>query len=272
METSAGSSDAQRELRELRARAYGPGADIDLDPVALARLADLESRERQAHASLEALQEAPEGTRVSSTTRHHPSSAHLLHDTTVPIAAASSPIAVGDDSRHGAFRQWTLTTRGGRLLLAVAAGATVVALVYGANWLMTPRPAATLMATGAAGAATPGEAGRDRWVVVSSEDELFADLTIDRRTLTPFGTFRGVEAWTADDELGNACLILIEESTQRTLQGVCTPRSGELIADVGAWPGLDHDFAEELVPGTVLRFQHQGTTIDAFVIHPSGAR
>ena len=272
METSGGSSDTHRELRELRARAYGPDADIDLDPVALARLADLESRERQAHASSEGPQDAPEETGVGSTTRHQPNSARLLHDTTVPIAATSSPITVGDDSRHDAFRQWTLRTRGGRLLLAVAAGATIVTLVYGVNWLMTPRPSATLEATAAAGAAAAGEAGRDRWVVVSSEDELFADLTVDRRTLTPFGTFRGVDVWAADDELGNACLILVEQTTQRALQGVCTPRSGELIADVGAWPRLDHDFADDLVPGTVLRFQHRGTTIDAFVIPPSGAR
>jgi hypothetical protein len=73
---------------------------------------------------------------------------------------------------------------------------------------------------------------------VSSEDALFAELTIDRRSPTPYGTFRGVEVWAAVNDLDNPCLMLIEESSQQTLQGVCAPRSGALIADVGAWPRL----------------------------------
>lgn len=36
-------ADSERELRELRARAYGPRADIATDPVALRRLEDLEA-------------------------------------------------------------------------------------------------------------------------------------------------------------------------------------------------------------------------------------
>ena len=178
--------------------------------------------------------------------------------------------AVGDASSRvsSARRQWMLATprwphaacRGQRLRPSFV-------LVYGVNWLMRPRSAATLEPTAAAGAGSGGEFGRDRWVVVSSEEGLFADVTIDRRTLTPYGTFRGVEVWAADDELDNPCLILIEESSQQTLQAVCTPRSGDLIADVGAWTRLDHDFADELAAGTVLRFQHRGTTIDA-LRHP----
>ncbi|WP_460721027.1 hypothetical protein [Microbacterium aureliae] len=38
--------DASDELRALRARAYGPGADISSDPDALRRLAELEARTR----------------------------------------------------------------------------------------------------------------------------------------------------------------------------------------------------------------------------------
>ena len=41
------SPDAERELRDLRIRAYGPNPDIGSDPAALARLAELEA----AHAS-----------------------------------------------------------------------------------------------------------------------------------------------------------------------------------------------------------------------------
>ncbi len=36
-------ADVERELGELRARAYGPGSDIRDDPAALARLTELEA-------------------------------------------------------------------------------------------------------------------------------------------------------------------------------------------------------------------------------------
>jgi hypothetical protein len=147
---------------------------------------------------------------------------------------------------------------------------TTIALVYGADWLITPRPAATLLPTAPAGVGGPG--GPDRWIVVSGNDDLFDEVIIDHRTLTPYGTFRGVEVWAAVDSLDSPCLILIEESSQDTLQGVCTPRSGDLVADVGAWPRLGDDFAQEFTAGTVFRFRQHGTTIDAFVIEASDTR
>ncbi len=81
------------------------------------------------------------------------------------------------------------------MLLAVAAGATIVALVYVVNWLMTPRSAATLEPTATAGAGSAAAFGRDRWIVVSSEEGLFADVTIDRaytHRLRHFSRRRGV--------------------------------------------------------------------------------
>ena len=36
-------SDAERELNDLRARAYGPKPDIEADPAAIARLIELET-------------------------------------------------------------------------------------------------------------------------------------------------------------------------------------------------------------------------------------
>ena len=44
MDEAPTSPDLERELRDLRARAYGPDSDIQDDPVALARLAELEAR------------------------------------------------------------------------------------------------------------------------------------------------------------------------------------------------------------------------------------
>ena len=51
MDGPATVSAEERELRELRARAYGPHADIQRDPAALARLTELEAARvrRMAH-------------------------------------------------------------------------------------------------------------------------------------------------------------------------------------------------------------------------------
>lgn len=58
---------ADAELRALRARAYGPASDIDADPAALRRLAELEALRRSAHArSLEpAHADAPDALPVA---------------------------------------------------------------------------------------------------------------------------------------------------------------------------------------------------------------
>lgn len=51
-------ADHGSELKRLRARAYGPNADIEGDPAAVARLRELEDRERMRAAPLEAETEA----------------------------------------------------------------------------------------------------------------------------------------------------------------------------------------------------------------------
>ncbi|KTS13834.1 hypothetical protein [Microbacterium testaceum] len=51
-------ADHGSELERLRARAYGPNADIEGDPAAVARLRELEDRERMRTAPLEAETEA----------------------------------------------------------------------------------------------------------------------------------------------------------------------------------------------------------------------
>jgi hypothetical protein len=269
MDTSGDPTDTQRELRELRARAYGPAADIDGDPVALARLAHLERLQRRARSSTEVPQEAPQETGVAAPAENLPAPIDAIDNSTMRAEATRPSATPGDADRRRSRWHRAPTTRGGLVLLAVSAAMTIIALVYCVDWLMTPRSAASLQPT-----APPGEggaAGPDRWIVVSSEDDLFAELIIDQRTLTPYGSFHGVEVWAADDDLGTACLILIEETSQQTLQAVCTPRSGALIADVGAWPYFDDDFAEDLTAGTVLRFQHRGSTVDAFIIEATDA-
>ena len=79
MEDPSTHSDADRELNDLRARAYGPDSDIHADPAARARLIELEA----AHLS------------IPATTPHIDSSLTPAADVGRP-AAAAKVVAVPD--------------------------------------------------------------------------------------------------------------------------------------------------------------------------------
>ena len=108
-------SDTERELAELRARAYGPEADIEADPAAMARLAELEA----AHLSAVTAERAGGSTVVA------------------PVPAAASAEPTRDPRPAGARRP---SRRAG-----VVIGATVlVGALAAAGWNLVPRPDATL--------------------------------------------------------------------------------------------------------------------------------
>ena len=104
-------SDTARELAELRARAYGPDADIEADPAAMARLAVLEA----AHLSAATAMRAVGSTAVEAAA------------VTPEPSIETSPNA----SRPG--RVWLVT---GAIVLLGVVGTAV--------WSLAPRPDATL--------------------------------------------------------------------------------------------------------------------------------
>ncbi|WP_341994969.1 hypothetical protein MRBLWH7_002517 [Microbacterium sp. LWH7-1.2] len=101
-------TDDERELSALRARAYGPEADISADPAAVARLIELEA-------------------------------AHLGAAASVPPAVATESTAeVRQAVSHGSrWRAWLLT--GAMGIVAAAVAATI--------WFLFPHPDATLRET-----------------------------------------------------------------------------------------------------------------------------
>lgn len=263
--TSGGAFDIERELAELRERAYGPAPDIDGDPAAAARLAELEDRHR--HAVAEARHTGFGSSEATIASSDEPRGFPTPQIEDVRIAEAGSPLP-GASPRSGVGRRahraaWRRTrSRSLRsVLLALVAGVVTAAVVCGVYWALAPRPAAILQA----GAQTDVAPAADRWIVLSSEDGVFMDRTVDQQSLTPYGAFHGVAVWSGVDELDNPCLILIEESSDRTLQAACTPGSGELIADIGVWGG-DEDFAGDLPRGSIIRFRHLGATVEAWII------
>ncbi len=133
----------------------------------------------------------------------------------------------------------------GRIGLAAGTAAAVVGGAYAVGWLTQARPDATLeRADGPASAVS-------------------RLLGVDESSLTAYETFRGVRPWSFVDSFGNPCLFLIEHSA--LLWEECVPREGELMADIGAWPAVDPDFATGLPDGSVIRFHYRGDAVDVFV-------
>jgi len=234
MEVTPTPRDLERELEYLRARAYGTHPDIQDDPAALARLAELEAR---AH-----------DTAVAA-----PPEAHAAPHA---VPADAEPAARPGEGRAASSWRRLASSRAGRTWLAAGAGLAVVAVVavaYGVAWLAGPHPDATLQPTN-------GEA--DLRVVGSMTWYL---REVDVSTLRPYESFRGIQPWSAADSDGNPCLVLIERSTNMLLGAECTPPEGDLLADAGAWPAVRYEFGEGLPDGSIIRFHLHDGAVDAFV-------
>jgi len=244
MDQPLSAPDAGRELRDLRARAYGPDADIQDDPAALARLAELEARHARAAAPPEVEESAP------TDAAHIDLGEGEVIDVRPSPASESSPREAAGDSR---LRQLT-SSRSGRIWLGAAAGIAIVAIAYGVTWAFGPHPDATLW---------PTTVEPDTQVL-----SLMLDADIDLSTLEAYEPFHGVEPWFAVDDYGSPCLMIVERSTNALLEAHCTPREAELFADIGAWPAVDADFAEGMPDGSIIRFHYRGNAVDAFV-HPA---
>ncbi|MGC5221744.1 hypothetical protein ACPW96_03980 [Micromonospora sp. DT81.3] len=105
-------SDAERELNDLRARAYGPASDIDADPAAMARLIELEA----AHAGAPA-----------------------------PVTVTQS---VGSRAAEASPSLWQrATATRSRAWFVVGSTVVIAILIYAAARLLAPQPDATLQPT-----------------------------------------------------------------------------------------------------------------------------
>lgn len=251
------SPDAERELRDLRIRAYGPNPDIGSDPAALARLAELEDAHASARPSV--MDIAPPVAAVESLAVTAPAT------TTIDTQARPlEPTAVlGDGGAGTAFsgfislrERWqrATSTRPGRL--GVTAGAIVVALslVYAIVWVVTPHPDAILQATG-----HEPDAQLIRLLPAGSQ------LKIDVSSLRSYETYRGLEPWSGVDAWGNPCLIILERTTDKLIAAECMPREAALLADAAAWPYWHDEFARGLPDASLVRFHLDGDTVEAFL-------
>lgn len=242
------------ELAVLRARAYGVDADIEDDPRAAARLAELEAWHTDRTGEVG---EADAPFREPARHTHH---APPTPDTT--DAALPGPLVedVGESRMPRAARVRDGLARAARSRVGVfAAGAATAAaaalLVVSWFALQAPEPDAVLYETSV----------RDREQVQRLADYARV-LLVDESTLRGHGSFRGVQLWTATSTLGNRCLLAIEPSTDRFLGADCVPPDAEPTVAIYDVPVRSLDEWHDGLPrGTVVRFVLSGDVVTVWV-------
>lgn len=256
MEGFAHPSDADREFDELRARAYGPHADIDTDPPALARLRELEAAHR---ADVGPGVDAPMSGSAADTDVA-PTAAHAGAAAAGEQVAPTGPAATAPSQRvkavtEGSTRSQRATARRWSRL-AWAGGALVVAggIVATAFLMSAPRPAVTLHPTAA-------EADNQVRELVAMEVPVFE---IDTSTLRAYGSYRGLEIWSGVNAFGSPCLVAVHRASGSLSDARCAPAPADLIMDVSS-SGDGFGGFEGLAGNGIIRFMLRGDTVDAYV-------
>ena len=245
MDASSPPSDAERELDELRKRAYGPHPDIQVDPAAMARLTELEAARTArppdgADAEIGELAAAADGAPAADSAG------------TASGADTSDPVASGEDSLRSLWQRLTSPrARRGALLAGVLAA--LIALAYAAAGLVGPHPDATVHRI-------PNEADG---MVVSLLGVLGMDA--EPSSIHGYEPYRGLETWFAVDAQGFQCFMIIERSGPTVDGANCVPPGVDLFADIGAWPLLGDDVMRGLPDGSIIRFHYRGDSVDVFV-------
>ncbi|MFE4726737.1 hypothetical protein [Microbacterium sp. NPDC056736] len=219
----------EAELSALRTRAYGVDADIDSDPAALARLAELE----QLHAAATSAGHEPE-----------------------PLTrGAEPPSPSSGDLRGPGARAWWRRTRGGALAAGAAMTLAAVLAVLGWMWWTAPRPDATLQRTDAA----PSEQ------VLRLADYARRQLVM-KSTLRAFEPVLGLEVWSAQSTFGSTCLLIFEPASDELLAIGCAPAPAEPIAEIYDVPvEWNEEWVDRFPTGTVVRFMKHGDAVDVWI-------
>jgi len=260
MDPSSSRSDAERELDELRRRAYGPHPDIQSDPAAQLRLTELE-------AARTASPRTATGTGTDVTTPAaapdsgpvaHPTWTRIINepDSTISIA----PVA---ESRSGStsstWRRLT-GTRVRRYSFMAGALAVFLAGVFTVAWIVRPHPDATVHPI----------ADKADVVVLTMLDFLstleFAWGEADgQSSFRGYQQYQGVEPWFFVDGRGYHCFMLISRSGPYVNGANCVPPGVDLFADIDASNLPTDDGMEDLPNGSIVRFHYRGDSVDVFL-------
>ena len=219
----------EAELTVLRARAYGADADIDADPEAVARLAELEER-------------------------HAASMARALGEATADRGTTPATTRPPAERRRG-VRGWWRRTNAGAMLTGVTLAIAAALAVAAWAWWTGPRPDVTLRPTGAA----PSDQ------VLRLSDYARRQLVV-KSTLRAFEPVMGMEVWSATSVLGNTCLLVFEPASDELLAVGCAPPPAEPIAEIYDVPvEWEEEWVDRFPTGTVVRFMLTGDEVDVWI-------
>lgn len=248
-----------RELADLRRRAYGPDADIQRDPDAVARLHELEALSRDQSP-------APEPAsieRVSPTPRAAAAGAVRGEGSAPPSTAeraTDGPVNQGEPPEGGAASDSTVAKRPWWRRIPVWGVAAVsliagVVIAVGGLWIgsqsaPTDGPDLTL-ARSAGGERGPGFAQNlDYWGV-------------DRGSLKPYETFDSIGVWTARGSEESRCLLLSYEG--QIFTGACIGGGLDPVLDMTVHRDMPVKYERALPVGSVVRFVATDEGIDVWV-------
>lgn len=168
-------------------------------------------------------------------------------------AAGPGPPASAIESRLRSLWRRGTSTRLRRVAVAagglVGAGAIVatVVLVFG------PRPDATLHRT---------TAEVDARVVRLATDET-PWLEIDGSTLRSYGSYLGLELWSAQNAFGSTCLLAVQPSINVLSEVDCAPPPADVFIDVSS----SGDSFDRFPGEGIIRFWLRGDTVDAYLYY-----
>lgn len=250
--------EVRAELARLRARAYGPARDIDDDPAALRRLAQLE---RESVESRRPATPAPDGAHAAV---GGPPGSDAVDETAAeprpPTGTVEAPAAAGTDGHRPRRRRWPA--------FAVAAGLVVVLAIVAAQsfasavvWL--------------------------RVLPIRPEVPPVATLAVDQTIPTPnflgtgdgdsqvFEGFAGLTALTSPSRTGNdddVCLVILRTDSfdlgNEFIEGPafsgCGPEEFPVVASLRVTPDLPAELRERFDDGSALLFVLEGGRIEVF--------
>jgi hypothetical protein len=250
-------SDADRELSELRAMAYGPDPDLGADPAALARLRELEA----AHG---ADVERRPGFPTSEPATGTDAAPTVALGNTASVAdqkAPESPRSTGparltppEQGRRRSLWRGATATWWSRFAWVAGALVVVAAVVATVLLVSAPRPDATLHSTAA-------EADEQvRTLVVQGAPW----LEIDASSLRAYGSYLGLEIWSATNAFDSPCLVAVHRASDSLSDGRCAPSPAELIMDVSS-SGDGFEGFDGVAGDGIIRFIRRGDTVDVYV-------
>lgn len=249
MDAVAMSPERRRELAELRARAYGPEADIHLDEHAVARLEQLEALVRRSPGSDAPVSSAPSGVSAQSTAPQAPAAVLAPSE---PARAEASPSAVAPPPAVAPLAAvaplgWW---RSIPVWAVVSVGAIVAALAFGVPAVLPARADATLSVI----------------ADVEPDDvdppQMLDWFGVELDSLQRHEDFHGLKVWSATDTRGSRCLMF---SFREWADGRCAPEPIEPVVDLTIYPGMPAIEGLDLPVGSVVRLALRGGVVDVTV-------